>query len=52
MTPRTTVLVTGDARTNYRPAGVVPFRNLCQRARRVYWLNPEPATSGTPTTRL
>jgi uncharacterized protein with von Willebrand factor type A (vWA) domain len=42
VTPRTTVLVTGDARTNYRPAGVVPFRNLCQRARRVYWLNPEP----------
>src|SRR5262245_7713912 len=42
VTPRTTVLVTGDARTNYRPAGVVPFRQLCQRARRVYWLNPEP----------
>ena len=42
VTPRTTVLVTGDARTNYRPAGVVPFRSLCQRARRVYWLNPEP----------
>ena len=42
VTPRTTVLVTGDARTNYRPAGVVPFRSLCQRARRVYWFNPEP----------
>jgi uncharacterized protein with von Willebrand factor type A (vWA) domain len=41
VTPRTTVLVTGDARTNYRAAGVVPFRHLCQRARRVYWLNPE-----------
>ena len=36
------MLVTGDARTNYRPAGVVPFRNLCQRAAASYWLNPEP----------
>jgi uncharacterized protein with von Willebrand factor type A (vWA) domain len=36
------VLVTGDARTNYRAAGLAPFRSLCQRARRVYWLNPEP----------
>ena len=42
VTPRTTVLVTGDARTNYRAAGLAPFRSLCQRARRVYWLNPEP----------
>ena len=42
VTPRTTVLVTGDARTNYRAAGLTPFRSLCQRARRVYWLNPEP----------
>jgi uncharacterized protein with von Willebrand factor type A (vWA) domain len=36
------VLVTGDARTNYRAAGLAPFRSLCHRARRVYWLNPEP----------
>ena len=42
MTPRTTVIVTGDARTNFRPSGLSPFRMLCQRARRVYWLNPEP----------
>jgi uncharacterized protein len=42
ITPRTTVIITGDARTNYRAAGVVPFRTLCQRARRVYWFNPEP----------
>ena len=40
VTPRTTVLVTGDARTNYRPAGVVPFRSLCQRARRVVLAQP------------
>jgi uncharacterized protein with von Willebrand factor type A (vWA) domain len=42
VTPRTTVIVTGDARTNYRAAGLAPFRTLCQRARRVYWFNPEP----------
>ncbi len=42
VTPRTTVIVTGDARTNFRPPGLGPFRLLCQRARRVYWLNPEP----------
>jgi hypothetical protein len=42
ISPRTTVIVTGDARTNYRAAGTAPFRHLCQRARRVYWFNPEP----------
>ena len=42
ITPATTVLVTGDARTNYRAAGVEPFRELCERARHVYWFNPDP----------
>jgi uncharacterized protein with von Willebrand factor type A (vWA) domain len=42
VTPHTTVIVTGDARTNYRAAGLAAFRNLCRRARRVYWFNPEP----------
>jgi uncharacterized protein with von Willebrand factor type A (vWA) domain len=40
--PATTVIVMGDARTNYRSAGVEPFRQLCRMARRVYWFNPEP----------
>jgi len=40
--PSTTLIVTGDARTNYRGAGLDPFRQLCGRAKRVYWLNPEP----------
>ena len=40
--PGTTVIVTGDGRTNYRPAGVGTFREICQRVRRVYWFNPEP----------
>ncbi|HMK11797.1 MAG TPA: VWA domain-containing protein [Acidimicrobiales bacterium] len=40
--PGTTVIVAGDGRTNYRPAGVGTFREICQRVRRVYWFNPEP----------
>jgi uncharacterized protein len=39
---RTTVLVTGDARTNFRDAGVAAFARIAERARRVYWLDPEP----------
>ena len=42
ITPATTVLVTGDARTNYRAAGLDDFAALAGRAKRVYWLNPEP----------
>ncbi|HTN79091.1 MAG TPA: VWA domain-containing protein [Acidimicrobiales bacterium] len=41
--PGTTVIVAGDGRTNYRPAGVGTFREICQRVRRVYWFNPEPS---------
>jgi uncharacterized protein len=40
--PGTTVIIAGDGRTNYRPAGLGPFREICQRVRRVYWFNPEP----------
>jgi len=39
---KTTVLVLGDARNNYRPPGVDFFREICRRARRVIWLNPAP----------
>jgi uncharacterized protein with von Willebrand factor type A (vWA) domain len=42
VTPATTLIVAGDARTNYRAAGLDPFRRLSQRARNTYWLNPEP----------
>ncbi len=41
ITPRTTVIVTGDARSNYRPANTPAFRQLATAAHRVYWLNPE-----------
>ncbi|HEU5319863.1 MAG TPA: VWA domain-containing protein, partial [Methylomirabilota bacterium] len=40
--PRATLIVTGDARNNYRGPGLADFRALAARARRVFWLNPEP----------
>ena len=42
VTHRTTVIVTGDARGNYRDDNVAAFARLAQRARRLFWLNPEP----------
>ena len=40
---QTTVVISGDARSNYRDGGVSEFEKIADRARRVYWLNPEPA---------
>ena len=37
-----TVLVTGDARTNYRDTASHVLAHIARRCRRVYWLNPEP----------
>ncbi|MEY3020089.1 MAG: hypothetical protein RLZZ272_1073 [Actinomycetota bacterium] len=42
VTPRTTVLLLGDARNNYRQPGTWVLEDLVHRARRVHWLNPEP----------
>lgn len=42
ITPRSTVIVTGDARNNYRPPRAEILSELSDRARAVYWLNPEP----------
>jgi uncharacterized protein with von Willebrand factor type A (vWA) domain len=39
--PRTTVFVLGDARTNMSDPNLPAVRRLSERARRVYWLNPE-----------
>lgn len=39
----TTLIITGDARSNYRDSGSEAFDRIAARARRVYWLNPEPA---------
>lgn len=42
ISPRTTVLVLGDARNNYRQTNAWVVQDLAKRARHVYWLNPEP----------
>ncbi len=41
VTPRSTVIVTGDARNNYRQSGVEVLAAIAARAREVHWLNPE-----------
>lgn len=40
--PRTSLLILGDARNNYRATGVATLKHLAARARHTYWLNPEP----------
>lgn len=42
LTRRSVVLVVGDARSNYGNPRVDAFAQICERAGRVYWLNPEP----------
>lgn len=43
--PRTSVLVLGDARTNGGDPNLAAVRQIVDRARRTYWLNPEPRGS-------
>ncbi|MBD8505048.1 VWA domain-containing protein [Hoyosella sp. G463] len=45
LTPRTTLLVIGDARANNLPPRADAVAGLVGRARRAYWLNPEPRAS-------
>ena len=40
--PRTTVLILGDARSNYHEARPEVLAQLRRSARHLYWLNPEP----------
>lgn len=40
--PRSTVLILGDARNNYRATKDWALQEIASRARHVYWLNPEP----------
>lgn len=42
VTARTTVIVTGDARNNYRRPRAEVLAQVRERARALYWLNPEP----------
>jgi uncharacterized protein with von Willebrand factor type A (vWA) domain len=40
--PKTTVLLLGDARNNYHASQAWVIKEIRQKARHVYWLNPEP----------
>ncbi|MGH9102320.1 MAG: vWA domain-containing protein [Acidimicrobiales bacterium] len=40
--PRSTVLVLGDARSNYHPSGAWALAEVSARARHLWWLDPEP----------
>lgn len=42
LTPRTTVIITGDARNNYRPPRDAVLGEIAKAARAMIWLNPEP----------
>ena len=42
ITPRTSVLLLGDARNNYHASQSWVVQEIQNRARHVYWLNPEP----------
>ncbi|MHA6630825.1 vWA domain-containing protein [Pseudonocardia sichuanensis] len=40
--PKSSLLVLGDARTNYRDPNLTVLKRLVGQARHAYWLNPEP----------
>jgi len=42
LTPRTSVIFLGDARSNYHPSQAWVVEEIARRARHVYWLDPEP----------
>lgn len=43
LSPRATVIITGDARTNYRDPNVEALEAIASRVRALYWLDPEPS---------
>jgi len=45
VTPKTTVIVIGDARNNYNPPEAWALAAVKEKARRLLWLNPEPPAS-------
>ncbi len=42
LNPRTTVIITGDARNNYRPPRDGVLAEVARQSRALVWLNPEP----------
>ena len=43
LSPRASVLILGDARNNYRESSAWVLKEMRKKAKRVFWLNPEPA---------
>jgi len=43
--PRTTLIILGDARNNYKPDGIDHFAGITRKAKKVIWLNPAPKDS-------
>jgi uncharacterized protein len=39
--PTTTVIIAGDARSNYRPTGDAALKVIAERSKQVLWFNPE-----------
>ncbi len=44
ITPRSTVIITGDARNNYREPREAYLAEISASAKSLYWLNPEPTS--------
>jgi uncharacterized protein with von Willebrand factor type A (vWA) domain len=42
VTPKTSLILLGDARNNYHASQAWVLKELRDRARHLYWLNPEP----------
>jgi len=42
ISPSTTLIICGDARSNYHDPEELHFRSFAERAKATYWLNPEP----------
>lgn len=42
VSPKTSVIILGDARNNYHSSSSWVIKEIAKRARHVYWLNPEP----------
>jgi uncharacterized protein with von Willebrand factor type A (vWA) domain len=40
--PKSSLLILGDARSNYQPPALEVLKSLAGQARHAYWLNPEP----------
>ncbi len=51
LTPKTNLLVLGDARSNHTDLALPVVKDLVHAARHSWWLNPEHPATGTPATR-